>query len=1189
MKQIIREILDGNFRVENGSLNFSCPRIDLSVPAGEVFEDSFTVYGPEGVVTEGYVISSDLRVECLTASFRGSQDEIFYRVDTSKIEAGTEIKGAFHMISNQGEYYLPFCVVAAAPVIESGLGEIRNLFHFTNLAKTNWPEAVNLFYSREFERIFRGNAKTHYAAYKGLSAIYGNEHNVEEFLLEINKKKAVEFIPEEKQIRIENPAVNARYTLVVNRNGWGYTNLQIETDGDFLRVERQHVSDDAFLGNLYRLYYYIQSDGLHAGNNYGAIRLISFEKVVEVPVTVVCGVQNRRKMLGLYQEKKRITIRLMQYYQACRLKKISTKTWMEETERLLEHLKDVEGLNLPARLFQIQLFITQERFKEAEWALERDEEAVALLREDQPELWCYYLYLTALCSKNDAKIDEISDIIVRAYERNRGNWRIAWLLLFLSDRYISGIGAKWELLEELFSFQCYSPVIYMEAWHLLCMNPAMLLKLGDFELQILNYASKSEVMKDDIIIQILYLAQKQKGYSELLFRILTACYHNRPQSDILHAICATLIKGNKYGSRYFSWYRAGVEQNLRITRLYEYYMMSVPLDGKEKLPKMVLMYFSYQCDLNYEITAGLYAYVIKNQNELPDIYESYLPAIEQFVIAQIKRGRMNKHLAYLYRNIIVQPMMDEELAQELMNLLFMQEITVQSDAIRQAVAVYPYGTKQMVYPVSGARAQVPVYDADCKILLEDEAHNRYTVSIPFTRENLITTGKLSSMAAPFIREHLGYDIHVCFDHKNGLVIQEKNVEHFKRLINSGFLEETDSQMIRMELVRFYYDRDRMWELDEYLFSLQPEEIAGSDRKEIVRIMVLRGMYTEAFDWLHRISPYGVDSKTLVKLCSRLLGLNGQNEDSLMTGIIYDVAKKGKYDEQILKYLVKFFNGSIRDMRDFWKTAQDYGIDTYELSERILVQMLYTGSYFGEKADIFHAYWKGGGKEEVVAAVISQSSYDYVIKEKVTEPFLIESIFKMHQEKGELHLVCKIALLKYYAENPKEITEQSKEVIREFLQDLLSRQIILPLFKEYTGYLPALDILQDKSILEYRARPGQRVTIHYLIQKEDGGGQEYCRETMKEMFAGICVKEFILFFGERLQYYITEDDNGREQPTQSGTISRNDNASGEQAGSRFHLLNDIMIGMTLQDYDTVDHLLEEYYKKDFMADQLFTIQ
>ena len=91
-----------------------------------------------------------------------------------------------------------------------------------------------------------------------------------------------------------------------------------------------------------------------------------------------------------------------------------------------------------------------------------------------------------------------------------------------------------------------------------------------------------------------------------------------------------------------------------------------------------------------------------------------------------------------------------------------------------------------------------------------------------------------------------------------------------------------------------------------------------------------------------------------------------------------------------------------------------------------------------------------------------------------------------------------------------------------------------------------------------------------------------------MFAGICVKEFILFFGERLQFYITEESEEGEQLTKSGTISKSDIGQ-ECSESRFSLLNDIMIGKNLQDYDTVDHLLEEYYRQDFMVDKIFRIQ
>ena len=99
--------------------------------------------------------------------------------------------------------------------------------------------------------------------------------------------------------------------------------------------------------------------------------------------------------------------------------------------------------------------------------------------------------------------------------------------------------------------------------------------------------------------------------------------------------------------------------------------------------------------------------------------------------------------------------------------------------------------------------------------------------------------------------------------------------------------------------------------------------------------------------------------------------------------------------------------------------------------------------------------------------------------------------------------------------------------------------------------------------------------------------EYCKEEMRDMFGGICVKEFVLFFGERLQYYITEETENGEQLTKSGTINKSDIGQ-ENIESRFSMLNDIMIGKTLQDYDTVDKLLLEYYRQEHMVEQMFML-
>ena len=1186
MRQVIEEILHGKFNFENGSLDFSCPRIELSLHADTACEGFFLVYGPQGQVTEGHVVSSDLRMECITKTFSGSQDEILYRFDAAGMEAGEEVKGGFHVISNHGEYYLPFIVSIVPEIINSSLGNIKNLFHFTNLAKTNWEEAVKFFYSKEFKGVFTGNDRQHYAAYKGLSTAAGNEHNMEEFLLEINKKKPVEYIPEEREIKIEDPLETTRYALVVNRNGWGYTRLRIAVEGEFLQVKEDVATESAFLGNLYRVYYYVEHEKLHAGNNYGAILLIQEHETIRIPVTVVKSTAGR-KMLGLQREKKQITVEVMAYYQAFRLKKIGTKTWLTETGKLLGRLTEIDDKDIAVKLFTAQMLLTEERYNEGRWLIEKQREQVEEKKEEDPALWCYYLYLTTLYSKDDQYVDEAAAVVEHVYERNRGNWRIAWLLLYLSEEYVKSPSRKWMLLEELFGYHCTSPVIYIEAWNLIRANPAMLLKLDAFEQQILIYAVKNDLLKEDVIRQIVYLVQHQKGYSDSLYKILSGCYEKMQDSEILHAVCSLLIKGNCRGEQYFKWYRAGVEENLRITRLYEYYMMSISLEYDGPLPKMILMYFAYQSDLHYEITAYLYAYVHRHREEMPDIYVNYTAAMERFVVEQMSRGRVNKVLAYLYRHIISLPMIDEKSAEALSSILFMREIRVDSDRVKEVVLTYPYRVDEKTYPLTNGRAFVPIYDSDCKVLLGDGEGNRYTVSVPYRMEALFNPVRLALMIAPFVRDHLGYAIYMCYEYQNTFTLQDDNVDLFALLAQSDRIEEDTRQKIRRMLVDFYYEKDRMRELDDYLLALRPEEILPKDRGEVVRCMVNRGMYEEAYEWVCRYGPYRMDAKTLLKLCSRLLDLLEIEDEPLMRGVLFYVMEKGKYDDNILKYLVRYFNGSIKDMRDVWRTAEAFGVDAYGLCERMIVQMLYTGAHVGEKIEIFRSYNKSGGNERLRSAFLSQCCYDYAIGEQITEAYVFESVVQLYLEKAPLHIVCKIACLRYYAENRQEQTSLIKRVCTEFLQDLLDQQIVLPLYKEYQGYLPQMDAFLDKTMVEYRVSPGGRAVIHYVIQSEGEGEEEYCKEEMRDMFGGICVKEFVLFFGERLQYYITEETENGEQLTKSGTINKSDIGQ-ENIESRFSMLNDIMIGKTLQDYDTVDKLLLEYYRQEHMVEQMFML-
>ena len=500
-------------------LKFSVEHIELSVRKGEISEGSFTIYAPGEVPAEGYVYSSELKMQCLTEEFIGKKEAVAYRFDSEGMEEGDVWEGFFSILSNYGEYEIPYRITMEKETVSSSMGEIRNIFHFANLAKVNWEEAVKVFYSKEFQKIFtQGTDRQYYCAYKGLSAVYGNERNMEEFLLETNKKQRVTYAADQTQIRLDDVEGVSEHSVLVTRNGWGYTFLHVEAEGDFRRTEKEKVTDNEFLGNTCRVVYYIDSSSIHAGRNYGCLHIYNSYTDIRIPITVRSGAKHPR-VFGVEREKKQILVLLMEYFCNYRGKKLTARTWMGETEKLVERLAALDMKDIQTRLFQAQLYLTQERYKEASWQLERLKEE-GQLELCAPEINCYYLYLNTLLSDDEEYVDRMAERIEKLYRMNPGNWRIAWLMLHVSEEYVKSPSKRWLVLEEQFRQGCVSPVLYVEAWHLLEMNPTLLMKLNTFELQVLRFAAKKDLLTQDVIVQIRYQVQKLKEYSPHAFFVL---------------------------------------------------------------------------------------------------------------------------------------------------------------------------------------------------------------------------------------------------------------------------------------------------------------------------------------------------------------------------------------------------------------------------------------------------------------------------------------------------------------------------------------------------------------------------------------------------------------------------------------------------------------------------------------------
>ncbi len=1186
MREIVEQLLKGKYYYAERNLDFSTSRVELSLSAGEIVEGSFTIFGPEGRPLLGEVSSTDLRMKVVTREFSGTPYEVSYTFNAQGLSKGDVLQGDFRIISNQGEYFLPFVVTVRLDHIASSLGDIRNLFHFANLAKTDWKEAVDLFYSREFISIFSGNDDSYESLYRGLSEIPCNEQNVEEFLISINKKQPMAFYLDQKEILIDYTGTFREVPINITRNGWGYTQLGIRLDGDFLYVDKTELTEDDFNATTCQIKLKLRTDKLHGGKNFGKIIFENAFTRTELPVTVIASVDDRHPTVD-YQEKKMLVVELVKAYENFSCKKITPRAWISETGKIIAKMNALNEKDLEFRLYTAHYYITAGRVNEGKWILDQ----VAKEVEDEPgdTLYSYYLYLSTLCSREDSFVNDISERMEGIFRRNPDNWRIAWLLQYISEEYTSSSPRKWMMLEEQFSFGCRSPILYLEAVNLLNETPSILTRLDDFELYVLEYGAKKGVISLNLIDQIVYQAVRVRNYSDRLFRILKACVEIKDSDDVLEALVALLIKGGRTDKASFEWYARGVDRQLRITRLYEYYMMSIYTDEEGLLPceinKMVLMYFSYQSDLDYDKNAILYRYIHETKDEYPELFDSYKPQIEKFLMEQVDKGRINRDLGYLYKNMLTKQMVDAANASKMLNILHTSEIKTDDKRACNVLVVYDKCEKEMRYPLTDGKAYVPLYGSDYCVFLADREDNRYASSIPYSNIKMMLPGKLAGYATPYIqkgKENL--DLFLSDLGKNAYTITMDNVARYRDLAASDLVREKFRNEIRNNLIRFYYDNDFTRQLTEYLMDVDPLDLTRSERSEILELMVMGGLYEKALDWIKSYGTFGVEPKTILRLCGRMIDRQQYEAAPDEIEIAYYAFSNGKYDEQLLTYLVRYYEGTLKEERNVWKAAESFGLDTYALCERMLIQMLYTGSYVGEKTEIFKQYVRSGANTDIEVAFLTQNAYDSFVMGKVTDSYIFERIEKLAMEGVPLQDVCRLAYLRYFATEKSSDEEINRDVGAAFLETLMAKDIQFPFYKEYEDLLPDMVQFNDKTMLEHRTYPGAHCKIHFRLASSTDN--EYMCRDMKEMYDGIFVSSFVLFFGEQLQYYITEEGKeGAEVATESGTIAKSDIVK-NIAGGRYDIINDIMIGETLQDYDTVDKLLAEYYHKKNICDNLF---
>ncbi|BCN30019.1 DUF5717 family protein [Anaeromicropila herbilytica] len=1190
MKEKIERLAKGIFEYKLPDILLSDEVIELSIQEDTLYQGKLTIKASDNRMVKGIVYSSNQALHVIHEAFVGEENIIEYEVSSLHRRTGERIEGELTIVSDLGEKKVPYKIEIQMPFCTTSNGNIRDLYQFTDLAKLNWHEALSLFKSENFTKIFLSNDKEN-ILYQSLVKGRNSSIELEEFLIAMHKKERVSLSVDKLRdyYYVEHERVMDK--IVLTKNNWGYMEIRTNTDSAFIELDHKIIWTDNFLGSTFSLEYVLKPEFMRDGKNYGRIFIQTVHQTFIVEISCNCNKSNRIKD-NTSMKLREMERDFVKNYLDFRLGHITVEDYQENMRRLVIEFHDSQDSDYRSNLIRLHLSILSGDKEKTKLLIDHFSEHKEEMKIQSMRAYCAFLYLNALFSKAEDVIEEALKEITDIYETGTKGMDILWYLIYLDKQYDQNKSYKLEQLVDEYKRGCKSPILYFELYSIYKEDANLLQSLSEVEIQVIYWILKNDLMSEEIAEQFIFLASRQKSYKRLVYISLTMLYKKIPSKDILAAICSMLIKGHKIGSEYFEWYQLGVKEQLRITELYEYYMYSIEestdnidsrgVSNEDVFESQVLLYYLYNSNLNDKKKAYLYSKVVQDKEKNSEMYQSYSRIIEQFVVKQLKEQRISRNLSILYEDMLKKKDLDDNIYLYLSYVAFQYEIQCANQNIRGLYVVHKEIEEEKFVPLIDGHAVVSIYSTDAYIILVDKQENRYVTTVDYTMYPFLN-----------VRPYLD-KCYECSDIKQ-IVLTMMESPSF---LESQKSRQLDYKVKALEipnirkkyqesiLKSIFYEDSEYIEEKELMQFLDVIDITNVRRQEINPLLEFY-MRNKEYDKVYKvIREYGsdeIDTSVLLTYCNEYLA-NSMDKNDIILSMCYRVLLENRENEQIVRYLLTYYTGSTNCLLKIYHSAIALKIDCLELAERLLAQILFANSMIEESYEIFYLLYQSEKNDRLKKAYLTFIANEWIMNER-TLPDELYEIMKQVILKEENEIIL-LAVLKRLSIQ-EELSGEEVRYVEVNLDKLVKKGILLTFFKNFIGKVKLEDSLLYSQYIEYKTNPKQKVFLHYVLKSSIEEEEKEQIIEMKNMYGGIYVSQFLLFYGEKLEYFIVEDgkENGLTEEIQ--VTLDNKLETEDEVESKYNQINLMLMAKELNDDETLYEMMKHYKKKEAMASILYS--
>ncbi|MCR5451394.1 MAG: DUF5717 family protein [Lachnospiraceae bacterium] len=1147
MRKRIWRMSEDRFREEAPVLEFDRDKIEVHIVCGEDAEGEFVIRSTNDVTLRGIVYSSNPYVTVPFPNFEGKEIRVRFVAKTKGFREDDRIKGELSIVCNQTESTIPYEIIVDKryPALNKQSESIRTLEQFTEICKEHPRDALMMFNSEDFSEFMDGQGEKLSILYRGFAMATPSAVNLESFLVAAGLKERVGFTLTRGQTEFYEITENCKEVFTVTKNNWGYFKMNVHCDCDFLTVEPSSITPDFFLGSRLDLSCYIHFDKLHDGINRGSFTIETTGYLEKVDFLVSTNPKEKKKESAHIIYQKRI-LRLLQIYEDFRLRNISIGSWCDDSIAIVEDLLDNDPDSHFLKLFKAQAYIVNGRRQEALWIISDEKKTIENKKSFD---WAYLLYVCTLIEPEESYVNKLTAEIEGIFRLYPEDYRIFWFLLFLRKEYLTDTKRKLTSLRQWIDSGNHSPILYLEVLELISQDPLLIRKLDDFSIKMLMFAMRKQKLTRSMVIQFSSLVSEKRTFDKRIYRLLVYGYETYMEEDVFEILITYLLRTPMLGEEYRRWYDIAIEKEMLINGLYEAFLDSTPLGDIRMLPKRLLMYFEYQNTLPYERKAFLYANIITYKDRYEGVYESYHRQIEDFALECLRHEKIDDNLAIIYQNMLNEGLIDEDIASRMARLFYVKKVVcLNVNAIRVMVLdekakepfVAPVHDNIAFVRILGEKARVFLDTSDEGLVAEDTTYYiQPLLQGQHILEQLKKEGKSTSME--LFLEKLS-------ESSNPADFIDTDIELIRRFIADSTIRLEYKKQKYPLLLSVLKAHTREDILSEELISLKDDVGLSSDMVAvIIEQMINDEQYQRAYEKLKVRNGQLVPMNMLLRLCNEIINDETDNIDDFLIRICAYLLDQFLSSEKTLLYLTKYYTGPTRAMISLWKYSAARALDTKGLEERILTQILYVGGYYPDIDDIFNSYIKRDANRMLVEAYVNFYAHGYLIYGKTVPKSLFSYIQLLYTKGNKLSDSMRIALSRHLTLASSRSDKQN-EILEDLIRENVVRNQYFAYYRNLSDKLIIKYHLYDKMFAEYKDEHGLRLVIVYSKDNEDE-----VRRDMIEMYDGIYVHEFVIFFGETIEYRIITADDGEEKS--SGKLSYLDVIE-SGSGSRYARLNQI---------------------------------